>query len=135
VVTNSLRLLGGPAWRPGDRPAQVLPAGPRRPAVARFARALATSPVPLAAAEAATRLPAAAGEALRRHRGQLRSALVLALAGLWLLSGVMLIPPGQVGVVQRFGRLVAPRVPPGLHYHLPWPVEAATLVDVGLVRR
>jgi HflK protein len=134
VVTNSLRLLGGgPAWKSGQ-PAERAPAD-RELSAARFARALAASPIVLAAAEVALRLAAAAREALRRHRRPVCAGVTLALASVWLLSGVISIRPGQVGVVQRFGRLVAPALPPGLHYRLPWPVELVTQVDVGRVRR
>jgi len=51
-----------------------------------------------------------------------------AVAGLilWFLTGVTLIGPNQVGVVQRFGRYVGPDLQPGLHYRWPWPAEAVT---------
>jgi membrane protease subunit HflK len=48
---------------------------------------------------------------------------ILAVVFLYLLSGVYVVQPNEQGVVRRFGRLVDDRVMPGIHYHLPWPVE------------
>ncbi len=42
---------------------------------------------------------------------------------LWLLSGIYLVAPEQQAVVSRFGKVVAPRVLPGIHYSWPWPVD------------
>jgi membrane protease subunit HflK len=47
----------------------------------------------------------------------------LAVVFLYLLSGVYVVQPNEQGVVRRFGRLVDDQVMPGIHYHLPWPVE------------
>ena len=49
--------------------------------------------------------------------------ILLAVLALWLLSGTYLIQPDQQAVVTRFGAVTEPRVPPGLHYALPWPVD------------
>jgi membrane protease subunit HflK len=49
------------------------------------------------------------------------SALSIVL--LYLLSGVYVVQPNEQGVVRRFGRLIDDQVMPGIHYHLPWPVE------------
>jgi len=47
----------------------------------------------------------------------------LAVVFLYLLSGVYVVQPNEQGVVRRFGRLVDDQVMPGIHYHLPWPLE------------
>ncbi len=47
----------------------------------------------------------------------------LAIFLLYLLSGVYVVQPNEQGVVRRFGRLVNDQVMPGIHYHLPWPME------------
>jgi HflK protein len=44
------------------------------------------------------------------------------------------IPPQEVGIVQRFGRKLQPYGQPGLHYKLPWPVEVLTRVQARRVR-
>jgi membrane protease subunit HflK len=48
--------------------------------------------------------------------------LALAAAVVWLLSGIYFVSPDEQGVVLRFGKFVA-TTPPGINYHLPWPVE------------
>ena len=57
-----------------------------------------------------------------RRRSVVRAGLA-ALPALYLLSGVTLIAPDQVGVVQRFGRVLDQVLEPGLHYTFPWPVD------------
>jgi modulator of FtsH protease HflK len=42
----------------------------------------------------------------------------------WGLSGIFVVEPDELGVVMRFGQYVR-QVPPGLNYHLPYPIEAA----------
>jgi membrane protease subunit HflK len=47
----------------------------------------------------------------------------------WLLSGVFIVRPDEQGVVLRFGAL-ARTMPPGIHYHLPWPIESVLTPSV-----
>jgi membrane protease subunit HflK len=56
----------------------------------------------------------------RRHvtRRNVWGGLLLA----WLLSGLYLVATDQQAVVTRFGKLQRIETP-GIHYHLPWPVE------------
>ncbi len=54
---------------------------------------------------------------------------------LYLATGVYSVEPGEAAVVRRFGAVVAPRVQPGLHYRLPWPVDRVDVVNVSTVRR
>lgn len=62
-------------------------------------------------------------------------AAALLLLGLYALSGVYLVQPGEVAVVRRFGRVLAGNIGPGLHYRLPWPAERVDRVAVSEVRR
>jgi membrane protease subunit HflK len=59
----------------------------------------------------------------------------LIVLALWLLSGVFLVQPDQQAVVTRFGAVVDPRVPPGLHYAFPWPVDSVYKLKVQQTRR
>ena len=62
-------------------------------------------------------------------------AVTLALvAVLWLPGGVLVVDAGHSGVVQRFGRVVADELPPGIHLHWPPPIGAGTTVDVTRIR-
>lgn len=60
----------------------------------------------------------------------LKRRFLLLLAGLYLLSGLYFVAPEQQAVVSRFGRVVAKGVPPGVHYHLPWPIESIVKLKV-----
>ncbi len=57
------------------------------------------------------------------------------LVGMYLLSGLYIVTPGEVAVVTRFGSVVKPKVTEGLHYRLPWPFEKEMQVNTGEVRR
>jgi membrane protease subunit HflK len=73
-------------------------------------------------------------EFLRRSQDKLRTVLpgnlggkglaliVLAAIFIWGLSGFFRVDPDELGVVLRFGKFVR-EVPPGLNYHLPYPIE------------
>jgi membrane protease subunit HflK len=56
--------------------------------------------------------------------------IALAAAGLWLLSGVYIVPADQQAVVTRFGQVSDPRVFPGIHIAFPWPVDRVTKLRV-----
>jgi membrane protease subunit HflK len=60
--------------------------------------------------------------------------LVVIIAVIWLVSGVYIVQPGEEGVVQTFGRFSGITTP-GLNYHLPWPIQRVTVVDVESIRR
>jgi len=51
----------------------------------------------------------------------------------WLASGFYIVDAGQKGVVTRFGRFVE-TTDPGPRWHLPYPVEAAEVVNVSGVQ-
>jgi membrane protease subunit HflK len=72
------------------------------------------------------------GAWLRGGRGLL--LMVLVLLGIWLASGFYRVEPDEAGVVQRFGRFVR-LTPPGLNYHLPWPIETVQLPAVTRINR
>ncbi len=84
----------------------------RRATVHRIEHALEDSPA---------RLRAAAPRLLR--------AAPAALLAVWAASGLHIVEPQEVGLVQRFGRHVGGELGPGLHWRLPWPVERVTRVE------
>ncbi|MFN0167084.1 MAG: FtsH protease activity modulator HflK [Bryobacteraceae bacterium] len=55
--------------------------------------------------------------------------------GAWLLSGMYLVPTDQQAVVTRFGAVTEPRVLPGLHLSLPWPIDRVTRLKVRQLQR
>ena len=73
---------------------------------------------------------------LRPFRPSPRMAALIA-AGLalgYVLSGLYVVDADEAAVVRRFGRRIAVGVPPGLHYRLPWPIEAVTRIKVTTVQ-
>lgn len=42
----------------------------------------------------------------------------------WLASGVYTVRSEELALVKRFGKVVDPAVPSGIHWRLPWPIES-----------
>lgn len=61
--------------------------------------------------------------------------ILLGLLALWIMSGLYIVLPDQQAVETLFGKVVAPRVMPGLHYALPWPIESVTKLKVRQLQR
>jgi Cu+-exporting ATPase len=79
--------------------------------------------------------PAALVDGLGRHRRLIaRGALVLAVLA-YFASGITVIGPDQVALVQRFGRFHPPLLRPGLHVRLPAPFETVTVVEPDRARQ
>ena len=60
--------------------------------------------------------------------------IILVIVALWASQGLYTINEPEVGLVKRFGKHVR-TVGPGLHYHIPAPVENVVPVDVKSVRK
>jgi len=60
--------------------------------------------------------------------------LVLGIVVLWLLTGIFVVGPAERGVVKRFGEF-SRETGPGLHYHMPYPIESVITLNVDQVRR
>ena len=59
----------------------------------------------------------------------------LILFSIWFASGFYRVLPDEQGVVLRFGAWIKPTMPPGLHYHLPYPIENVITPKVTRVNR
>ncbi len=64
-----------------------------------------------------------------------RRKIAGAIFGIWILSGVFLVSTDQQAVVTRFGKVVEPRVMPGIHLSLPWPLDRVTKLKVRQTQR
>ena len=53
----------------------------------------------------------------------------------WLLTGIYIVRIDQQAVVTRFGAVVDPRVMPGIHVALPWPIDRVTTLKVQQLQR
>jgi membrane protease subunit HflK len=60
--------------------------------------------------------------------------LLLALLGLYLLTGVVQVRRGERAVVRRFGRVLSQHPEPGLWVGLPWGMDRVDRVEVDSVR-
>lgn len=67
-----------------------------------------------------------------KGRGFALTGALLALA--WVSSGIYKVQPDEQGIVLRFGRW-SDTTEPGLHYHLPYPVETVLLPKVTQVNQ
>src|SRR5262245_56826251 len=65
----------------------------------------------------------------------LRRRLLYGALVLWLLTSLYIVPPDQQAVVTRFGRVVEPRVTPGIHLSLPWPIDRVSKLKVQQLQR
>ena len=62
------------------------------------------------------------------------SILAAAVVALWFASGFYRVQPDEQGIVMRFGAYVY-WTPPGLHWHLPWPIERVERPAVTRINR
>ncbi len=68
----------------------------------------------------------------RGARGPLYAASAAAVLLLWLLTGFYQIAAGQHAILERYGAYAGERGA-GLGWHLPWPVESVTRIDLGRI--
>ena len=59
--------------------------------------------------------------------------IILLVAVIWLLTGIYIIKPGEVGMVLRFGKYHRSTLA-GPHYHFPYPIESVTTANVQKIR-
>ena len=72
---------------------------------------------------------------LPRGTGGKGFALIgVVLAVVWAASGFYRVDPDEQGVVMRFGAFDR-TAPPGLNYHIPWPIETVTTPRVTRINR
>ena len=60
--------------------------------------------------------------------------IIVIIIAIWAAQGFYTVDEPEVGLVERFGKHVR-TVGPGLHYHLPAPIETIVPVDVKSVRK
>jgi modulator of FtsH protease HflK len=67
--------------------------------------------------------------------GKIVALIALVLVALWASSGFYKVGADEQGVVMRFGEYDGLPKPPGLHYHLPSPIETALTPKVTRINR
>jgi len=70
-----------------------------------------------------------------RWPGTTRQRVIWGILLLWILSGAYVVQTDRQAVVTRFGAVVEPRVLPGVHYALPWPIDRVTRLKVRQLQR
>ena len=60
--------------------------------------------------------------------------IILILFLIWIVSGIFVVAPDEQGVVRSFGKLTR-TLEPGLHYHLPFPIETVSKPKVTEIQR
>ncbi len=60
--------------------------------------------------------------------------VLIILLLVWMVSGIYIVSPDEVGVVKRFGKYVY-MTKPGPHFHIPYPVETVLKPKVTEVKR
>jgi len=58
--------------------------------------------------------------------------ILLALAAIWAFTGLYRVDAAERGIIMRFGRHVDTTLP-GLHWHLPWPIETKQIVNTAAI--
>jgi membrane protease subunit HflK len=56
------------------------------------------------------------------------------LVAVWLFTGIYRVQPDELGLVLRFGAYTR-STPPGLNWHIPWPIETAQVLAVTRINR
>lgn len=69
-----------------------------------------------------------------RRTGIIAWIVVGIIVLIWLLSGIYTLGPGEVGVVRQFGKEIR-QTSPGLHYHLPGPIQRVDKVNMAKIRK
>ena len=64
-----------------------------------------------------------------------RRRLAGGAGALWLLTSLYIVPADQQAVVTRFGKVVEPRVLPGIHLAMPWPINRVSKLKVQQLQR
>ena len=70
-----------------------------------------------------------------RRGNERRVRVAGALLLLWFLTGIYIVRADQQAVVTRFGAVVSPRVMPGIHLTLPWPIARVYKLKVQQLQR
>lgn len=72
-------------------------------------------------------------DSARLSKTFLLSLGLLLLSG-YFASGLYSVKPDQRGVVKRFGHVIRDNVKPGMHFRLPWPIDAVETLPVTEVK-
>lgn len=69
------------------------------------------------------------------HPRKIMITLTSGILGIYLLTGIYVVNPGEQAVVRRFGAVLPQTISEGIHYRLPYPIDSVQKVSVSEVRR
>jgi regulator of protease activity HflC (stomatin/prohibitin superfamily) len=52
---------------------------------------------------------------------------VVIIAAIWLISGIVIVPAGNVGVITQFSKVTGREMSPGFNFKAPWPIQRADI--------
>ena len=61
--------------------------------------------------------------------------MVIGILGIYFLTGIYIVTPGEQAVIRRFGAVLPQTVSEGIHYRLPYPIDQVQKVSISEVRR
>lgn len=70
----------------------------------------------------------------RQIRPLLVGGILILIPLLYGISGFYSVGAEERGVVMRFGKVIREQVLPGMHYHLPWPIESVRTLPTTALR-
>lgn len=62
-------------------------------------------------------------------------SVIIILLVLYLSSGIYSVSQNEIGVLQRFGKVIDDRVMPGIHFSFPWPIDKVDKIPIKIVKR
>lgn len=65
---------------------------------------------------------------------QLNRTTLALMVSIWIATGFYGVPEGHVAVITQFGKPIETRMP-GLGWHLPYPIQADTVIDIAGIRQ
>lgn len=71
----------------------------------------------------------------KSRKVQIFGILFFILIVSYLLTGFFTVAPDEQAVVRRFGKIISPRLEPGIHYRIPWPVDQVSTLKTTTVMK
>jgi len=68
------------------------------------------------------------------NRKKIALGVILIIIFIWVLSGIYIVHPNEEGIVRRWGKYRVSTYP-GMHYHIPWPVERVNKIAVAKIEK
>jgi membrane protease subunit HflK len=71
----------------------------------------------------------------KTRKVQLIGITLFALFAGYMATGFFTVAPDEQAVIRRFGKIVSPRLEPGIHYRIPWPVDQVNVLKTTTIMK